>query len=83
LVLDGDESSGFVFKSPSYHHQGFPQNCQLEFEWCRISYTPEPGPISLQIVGQRGGDARLCAIASLLTREPKDARLCTKSGGNQ
>jgi hypothetical protein len=33
-VLDGDASSGFVFKSPSYHHQGFPQNCQLEFEWC-------------------------------------------------
>jgi hypothetical protein len=32
LVLDGDASSGFVFKSPSYHHQGFPQNCQLEFE---------------------------------------------------
>jgi hypothetical protein len=38
LVLDGDASSGFVFKSPSYHHQGFPQNCQLEFEWCRTFF---------------------------------------------
>jgi predicted ATPase len=34
LVRDGDESSGVVFKAPSYHHQGLPQNCQLEFEWC-------------------------------------------------
>jgi len=34
-VLDGDESSGFVMQIPSYHHQRFPENCQLEFERCR------------------------------------------------
>jgi hypothetical protein len=35
LVVDGDASSGFVRESPSYHHQRFPGNCQLEFERCR------------------------------------------------
>jgi lysophospholipase L1-like esterase len=41
-VRDGDESSGVVFKAPSYHHQGLPQNCQLEFEWCPFrDYDPQ------------------------------------------
>jgi hypothetical protein len=38
-VVDGDESSGFVIESLSYHHQRFPGNCQLEFERCRILYN--------------------------------------------
>src|SRR5437870_71189 len=31
-------------QTPSYHHQRFPENCQLEFERCRNLYFVIPTP---------------------------------------
>ena len=64
-----DEASGFVIESPSYHHQRFPGNCQLEFERC-------PKFLSILAGGSSGSSCPLAGGDSLELPEEDSLDVC-------